>query len=307
LFFKLCNLESKIHLEKSKTVIVNVTPQQQETKSNELDEETGVVGEAVTNSQIQSDAHLNYKYPTSNMVSNLKKLMDFKSAPTTIGSAGQDSNVTGYAPKDLYGDESKYDMKNDSTPVSITSNINKPKAVTTFASNGIDKMPESQIDQNCFNMNDNDSKTQYAKANVLRNSKTNNVNSDRIDLNQNVFPTQSSSYYNDVNNRFHMSTSQDAGVDGDVFNGANSKRLSSGSGEIALNYHDETKASSSNQSYSRNPFHENQTSQLEANASNNVAMLTHPVSTFYNGSKVWTTVITKDGYVFRAIIKKNIL
>jgi hypothetical protein len=120
-----------------------------------------------------------------------------------------------------------------------------------------------------------------------------NGNSNLIPLNQNIFPTQSSSYYNDVNNRNQMSASQEGGID-DMGTRTSDNRLSS---EVML-VHDETK-SSSNQSYTRNPFMDNQiTNQFESETTtNNVApVLTHnPVMTFYNGSKVWTTTISNDG------------
>ncbi len=275
--------ESKIHLEKSKTVIVNVTPQKQD---NEANVETSAAVERAAAVASEAHSQSDSKYPASKLVSNLKKLMDFKAATSNDSVTTQNLSSNTNA-KEVYVDESKYDMKNDSTPVSITSNVNKPNKQVTIAP--VASTSTTNTNNAMDRMNSDSHILPQMRVN---NYNSNNNNNNNIPLNQNIFPTQSSSYYNDVNNRNPMSASQEGGID-DIGTRTSDNRLSS---EVII-VHDETKSSSSNQSYTRNPFLENQiTNQFESDTTSNAAPVIHnPVMTFYNGSKVWTTTISNDG------------
>ena len=257
-------------MEKSKTVIVNVTPQPQiklkEDRGDEYDPNAAAMAPAASTVNInassettQNESYSNAKFPSTKLVSNLKYLMDLKANEN----ASTQTNNNSKSSKEAFSEENKYDMKNDSTPVSITSNNNKPKA-----SNSTDRTFESNQQAQNEQYLSKKEEDQFIQPNKTA-----------ARSNQNIFPSQSSSYYNDVNNRFQMQN---------------------GSAEVIM-IHDESNSNdrnSSNQSDFYNPFrkdaaNEDQTNTTEKENKNlNNASLAK--CTFYNGSKVWTADLLNE-------------
>ena len=268
----------RINLEKSKTVIVNVTPQPLLRVQEEKDE---------------SDPSANTKTTSgSKIVSNLKMAMAYKSNDTTLiseinnnGRAPTTTTATNVA-KEAYTEESKYDIKNDQTPVSITSNNNKVKT-----SNSTERIfDSSQNDHLTRSKEQGDEENDMFKA---RGSKNDQI----------VFPTQSSSYYNDVNKRFHMTQSQEGLItDLEPHEDRHQQRLSSA--EVIVINDESLEQNSKNDSDFYNPFrreelaeanHVNQITKFsQSDEENNaIQVVPKPTSTFYDGSKVWTTTLTE--------------
>jgi hypothetical protein len=189
---------NKCMLEKSKTVIVNVTPQTKPNnghfKSHHQEEEEEEEEEAAASNErriiitsptsllnTNEESHLNCKFRKNN--NNIKSSNPDLSSATAAAAAASGGSLA------AQDETNKYDIKNDSTPVSITSNANKPPPPPPVKANMHEAAHHHQQQQ------------PYQQQSEFNS-----------DMNQNlIFSTQSSSYYNDVNNRFQMAASIPSG------------------------------------------------------------------------------------------------